>query len=126
MRLGSATDVVDDLRAVMLGEPGRMPKIQAAAKRLGMSDRTLKRRLQDAGTSFKAVREELLRSLALDYLQESNLTIEEIALLLGYTETPNFFRAFKRWTGSTPATIRAQGADGSRRPRRVNPPSSSS
>lgn len=112
-RLGSATDIVEDLRAILLGAPGRMPRIQHAARKLGMSDRTLKRRLREAGTTFKGVREELLQSLALDYLQESSLTIDEIALLLGYTETPNFHRAFKRWTGTTPQAYRVRASDAS-------------
>ena len=69
-------------------------------------NRILRRRLQEASTSFQAVVEDVRKGLALDYLQQSNLSIDEIASLLGYGETPNFYRAFKRWTGKAPGAFR--------------------
>ena len=48
------------------------------------------------------------KGLALDYLQRSNLSVDEIASLLGYTDTPNFYRAFKKWTGSPPGAFRGR------------------
>ncbi len=80
--------------------------VDFVAKRLGLTGRSLQRRLKDDGTSFNAVRETVRRELADRYLQE-RLSIAEISFLLGFSEPSAFFRAFKRWTGTTP---RAQPA----------------
>ncbi len=108
-RLGASGGIVDALRGVLVGDPGRFPSLDEAARELGVSGRTLRRRLKQEATGFHAVAEELRRGLALDYLQQSNLSIDEIASLLGYTETPNFYRAFKRWTGHAPGAFRSPG-----------------
>lgn len=81
--------------------------IDIVAKRLGMTGRSLQRRLKDEGTSFNAIREELRRELAERYLADG-LAIAEISFLLGFSEPSAFFRAFKRWTGSTPLAHREQ------------------
>ena len=67
--------------------------------------------LRDEGTSFQAVREDVRRALAARYL-EDDLSIAEISFLLGFSEPSAFFRAWKRWTGLTPAESRerARGA----------------
>ncbi|MCG8590034.1 MAG: AraC family transcriptional regulator [Proteobacteria bacterium] len=105
-RLGTPGGIVEELRRVLVGDPGRFPSLEEAARELAMSGRTLRRRLQEASTTFQAVLEDVRKGLALDYLQRSNLSVDEIASLLGYSETPNFYRAFKRWTGRTPAAFR--------------------
>lgn len=79
------------------------------AKRLAMHPRTLQRRLEELGTSFQSLYDEARRSLAERYLAEDRLAIGEIAFLLGYSDPSNFHRAFRRWTGRTPAQFRAQG-----------------
>jgi AraC-like DNA-binding protein len=76
------------------------------AKRLGLTARSLQRRLQDEGTSFQALRDETRRSLADRYLGQG-LSVAEISFLLGFSEPSAFFRAFKRWTGLTPVERRA-------------------
>ncbi len=83
--------------------------IEAVARRLGVTPRTLQRRLEDEGTTFQALRESTRRDLAAHYLDQ-DLSIAEISFLLGFSEPSAFFRAFKRWTGITP-----QEARGSRR-----------
>lgn len=80
------------------------------ARALGMSARTLARRLAEASTHYNAVLEETRRVLALDLLEGRGLAIHEVAFLLGYTEPSTFHRAFRRWTGETPdAWRRARG-----------------
>jgi AraC-like DNA-binding protein len=79
--------------------------IDHVAKRLGMTARSLQRRLRDEQTSFQAVRETVRKQLALRYLDDK-LSIAEISFLLGFSEPSAFFRAFKRWTGTTPAAAR--------------------
>jgi AraC-like DNA-binding protein len=81
-------------------------QLVGVAKRLGMTARSLQRRLQDEGSSFQALRDETRRALADRYLGEG-LSVAEISFLLGFSEPSAFFRAFKRWTGLTPIERRA-------------------
>ena len=83
--------------------------IEHAAKRLGLTARSLQRRLKEEGTSFQAVREQVRQELARRYLDE-RLSIAEISFLLGFSEPSAFFRAFKRWTGTTPIQARRRAA----------------
>ncbi len=78
------------------------------ARRLGMSPRTLARRLVEEGTSFAETLDELRAALAKRYLQDKTLPISEIAWLLGYREISSLTHAFKRWTGMTPRGFRAR------------------
>jgi AraC-like DNA-binding protein len=82
------------------------PTLPRLAERLRMSERTLQRRLGGEGTSVQALLDELRRELSLRRLAESDQTIAEIAFRLGFAEVRAFHRAFKRWTGSTPAAYR--------------------
>jgi AraC-like DNA-binding protein len=85
---------------------GRNASLVALAKSLRMSPRTLKRRLADEGTTFSAIRDDVRRQRALLLLDNRGLAIGEIATLLGYSELPNFTRAFRKWTGITPLAYR--------------------
>jgi AraC-like DNA-binding protein len=71
-----------------------------------MSSRTLKRKLADHGTTFSAIRDDMRRQRALLLLDNRQLSIGEIASKLGYSELPNFTRAFRKWTGVTPVAYR--------------------
>lgn len=79
--------------------------VEHIAKRLGLTPRSLQRRLKDEGTSFNLVREQVRRDLTQRYLADK-LSISEISFLLGFSEPSAFFRAFKRWTGMTPIEAR--------------------
>jgi AraC-like DNA-binding protein len=79
------------------------------ARRIGLSQRTLARRLAAEGLTFSVIAEELKGDLARHYLKDSDLPISEIAWLVGYREVSAFNHAFKRWTGMTPSQSRAQG-----------------
>ena len=81
-------------------------QLSSVAKRLGITARSLQRRLQDEGTSFQSLRDETRKMLADRYLAEG-LSLAEISFLLGFSEPSAFFRAFKRWTGLTPIERRA-------------------
>lgn len=81
------------------------------ASDLGMSSRTLSRRLAEEGSTFSSILDELRSSLAGRYLQDSELSISQIAWLLGYTEVSSFAHAFQRWTGRSPTSARRQITD---------------
>ncbi|MEJ7688773.1 MAG: AraC family transcriptional regulator ligand-binding domain-containing protein [Variovorax sp.] len=80
--------------------------LSAVAAKLRVSDRTLQRRLKEEANSFERIVDEARRGLALAYLRDRRLGIAEVAWLLDYVELSAFYRAFKRWTGSTPAEFR--------------------
>lgn len=76
------------------------------ARELRMSPRTLKRKLAAHGTTFSAIRDDMRRQRALLLLDNRSLSIGEVAQKLGYSELPNFTRAFRKWTGITPLAYR--------------------
>ena len=78
------------------------------ARQLGMSHRTLARRLAAEGLTFSDIADELKRDLARHYLRDGDQPISQIAWLLGYREVSAFTHAFKRWTGMTPSQLRAR------------------
>ena len=82
--------------------PHRQARIGEISKRLGISRRTLARRLASEHLTYRKILDDLRRDLAKRYLQERNLPMSEIAWLLGYRETSVFDHAFKRWTGKRP------------------------
>lgn len=100
----------DRVRQLLLERPQGAPSLQLAARTLHLTPRTLHRRLVDEGTSYRALLDEVRSALAQEQLSTSNLSIEAIALSLGYTDLANFRRAFKRWTGSAPSVFRAAAA----------------
>lgn len=91
--------VVERLRD---GEPG----IAAIAEALATSERSLQRRLQTEGVSFRDVVDEARHKLATQYLGDETLSMTDVACLLGYSEAAAFTRAFKRWTGLAPSQAR--------------------
>ena len=80
--------------------------LERVAKSLGMSTRTLKRKLAAEGTSFSDIVDERRRERALELCADKKRGVEEIAAMLGYSDVANFVRAFRRWTGMTPAAFR--------------------
>ena len=77
------------------------------ARRLGMSSRTLSRKLAEESTSFAELLDQLRAALAKRYLYDETLPVSEIAWLLGYREVSSLTHAFKRWTGMTPRRFRS-------------------
>lgn len=85
---------------------GKDPSLPAIARELRMSPRTLKRKLAEHGTTFTSIRDDMRRQRALLLLDNRALSISEVAAKLGYSELPNFTRAFRKWTGVTPLAYR--------------------
>ncbi len=109
--LDARASVTERTRAILLESlPGGETEVDRIARRLGMSARTLQRRLDEEGVTFRQVVQATREQLARHYLGHTVLPYAEIAFLLGFDEASSFFRAFKTWTGTTPHALR-QGAD---------------
>ena len=90
--------------------PDGSPKAAQVARALGMSKRTLSRRLQEQGITYRDLVDKLRASLAKCYLKDRNLRMSEIAYLLGYSDLSAFDHAFRRWTGKPPSKFRELAA----------------
>jgi len=82
------------------------PRAESIAHKLELSERTLRRRLHDEGTTYESLVDSLRRGLAERYLERSDLSIEQVAFLLGYSDAGAFRRAFRRWNRISPALYR--------------------
>lgn len=91
--------------------PENWPNYDELARMLYMSSSTLQRRLQEDGTSYQRLKDDLRRDVAIDLLFGSSKTINEIAAEVGFQETSAFQRAFKKWTGVSPGAYRRRGSD---------------
>jgi AraC-like DNA-binding protein len=80
--------------------------LSRVARELAMSPRSLQRKLKDAGISFSAVLDEVRRELAMGYLADSELSIDQVAVVLGFSNSSAFAKAFRRWTGKAPSSVR--------------------
>lgn len=111
--LGKRPDPIADRvrRELVLGDEG-YPSLETVARRLNMSTRTLRRRLQDQGLGFMALLHEARRRDAMSLLARPALEVAQIAQWLGYADPANFTRAFRQWTGLTPSGWRQARADG--------------
>jgi AraC-like DNA-binding protein len=97
------------LRQWLLTQLGEaLPRRADAAKALGISQRTLARRLQAQGQTFNGLLDDVRREWALQAVAEGEQSLADIAQLLGYAEASTFYRAFQRWTGMPPARWRKQ------------------
>lgn len=112
--LGHTEDLLERVRATLVNEQGRYPDLDGVAKRLYMSNRTLKRRLQQHGISFLQLLNEARKRDSFRLLEDPSLSLEEIAHRLGYSAPANFSRAFRKWAGSTPGAYRMRAGSASR------------
>jgi AraC-like DNA-binding protein len=78
------------------------------ARAIGLGERTLQRRLGERGTSFERLFQDVRRQRTLELLAQESLSIQAVALETGYHDASSFHRAFRAWTGVTPAVYRAR------------------
>jgi AraC-like DNA-binding protein len=102
--------IASRIRGYMADKVGIDLSLNAMAAAVSMSSRTLSRRLAAERTSFQKVKDEMRRDFAIQQLVKTRTSVDEIALLVGFDNTPAFHRAFRTWTGSTPGTYRRQKA----------------
>jgi AraC-like DNA-binding protein len=110
-RLPSADTLTSHIRRLLAAElRGGDPRIEYLAKKLHTTPRTLRRRLEEIGTTHREILEELRKELALKYLGERAIGPTEVAFLLGYSNASAFHKAFKRWTGVSASEFRRREA----------------
>jgi AraC-like DNA-binding protein len=114
--LQRCTGVVSNVRQLLMSRLMRDMSLEDVAGELGVSVRTLRRRLTDRGTSYRQIVDDLRREVAIKYLRDTDMTVEDVAFTLGFNDAANFRRAFRRWTSATPQFFRQRGD-----PRRAAP-----
>jgi len=96
----------EKIRSIIQLTEGEIPNLEKIARIHFVTTRTLRRKLKLLGVTFQELVNEELRKKALYYLSTTDLTIEQISMRLGYSESASFIHAFKRWTGKTPKECR--------------------
>ena len=79
----------------------------AVAAQLGLQERTLRRRLAAESTSYDAIVDDVRRRLAVEYLQMTRMSVDDVAWKVGFSDSSNLRRAIRRWTGKTVSQVRA-------------------
>ncbi|MDB4988858.1 MAG: Transcriptional regulator, AraC family protein [Myxococcaceae bacterium] len=106
-RLPRADDFVEQVRRFLLATlPSGVPSAEQAASRLGLSVRTLQRRLRDQGVGFRALVDRVRHEVAVEHLATPHVSVAQVAFMLGFSEDNAFDKAFRRWTGMSPSAFR--------------------
>lgn len=91
---------------LLLLAPNHFPSMQAIADQLGLQERTLRRRLAAEDTSYGDIVDDVRRKLAIEYLQTTRMSVEDVAWKVGFSDSANLRRAIRRWTGQTISELR--------------------
>lgn len=100
------SDLVETIEREVRKNLGTPPSLSQLANQLNLSERTLRRRIGEAGLSYHGIVDELRRSRALQLLGQRDNRLIDVACATGFSDVRNFRRAFKRWTGVTPRTVK--------------------
>lgn len=103
--------VSERVQEVLLQSGAEFPTSRRVANQLHMSESTLQRRLAKEGYKFQQLLDQVRNKLAHEYLTGTQLTVNEIAALLGFSDVANFRRSFKRWSKKTPIVVRNEAID---------------
>ncbi|HQV40864.1 MAG: AraC family transcriptional regulator [Moraxellaceae bacterium] len=99
----------EQIRAIISKEYGNsFPDFAQVCEQLNMTPQTLRRRLKEENTSYQEIKDSIRKDASFYYLGKEELSIDEIALMMGFSEASSFHRAFKKWTGRTPAGYRRE------------------
>ncbi|GAA5050291.1 helix-turn-helix domain-containing protein [Nocardia callitridis] len=100
--------IAGSVRDLIVRDPGRLPDQVTVAAGLFVSPRTLSRWLNQEGTSYRALLDEVRQVMSEELLTHTGMTTEQVAARLGYAEAASFIRAFRRWKGCPPQEFRAR------------------
>jgi AraC-like DNA-binding protein len=104
-------DLVRQIRVACLNSPKRFPSANEIAPQLGLSLRTLHRRLAKGGLSYQSVLDDMRRTVATEFLENTHLLIDQVAERVGFADATSFRKAFRKWTGHSPTHYRRAGSD---------------
>ena len=100
------TELARKIRAACLNSPKRFPAASDIADELGLSLRTLHRRLAENGLSYQSMLDGMRRALATELLENTQMAVEQVAERVGFSDATSFRKAFKKWTGRSPSDFR--------------------
>lgn len=100
--------VSGEVRTLLMASLPRRPSLDHIARQLGLPARTLRRKLDLEGSSFRKLADEVRMQMAVGYLRDTRLAIDDIAFALGFSDAANFSHAFRRWTGTVPSEFRGK------------------
>jgi AraC-like DNA-binding protein len=92
---------------MLLNAPSQFPSMAVVAAQLGLQERTLRRRLAAENSSYDAIVDDVRRKLAIEYLQMTRMSVDDVAWKVGFSDSSNLRRAIRRWTGRTISELRA-------------------
>jgi AraC-like DNA-binding protein len=98
--------IASKVHGMLLQHPGQFPDEEQVAEKLHMVSRTLRRKLAAEGSSYKKILGDVRKQLAIKYLRETRVSIDDIAASLGFSDASSFRQAFKRWTEKSPSEFR--------------------
>lgn len=107
MKYRDRTSVTERLRHLLRRHlESRLPTFDEISRMLAMTPQTLRRRLSEEGHNYQSIKEEFRRDAAINFLAKPDLSLADIAYMLGFSEPSTFYRAFKKWTGVAPGEYR--------------------
>lgn len=116
----SETDgLVSQVRTRIQAARGKPPEVAQIARELQTSERSLRRGLQELGTSYQELLDEVREQRALEWTRSTTMPFDQLASQLGFADVRSFRRAFKRWTGKTPSELREESAASEAKPKRA-------
>ncbi len=105
------TELTRQIRSACLNNPDRFPTAEEVAELLGLSLRTLHRRLARDGLSYQSVLDSMRRRVATEFLENTHLSMDQVAERVGFADATSFRKAFRKWTGHSPTHYRRSGLD---------------
>jgi AraC-like DNA-binding protein len=107
-QLGGNTSLINQIESILFSHGSIHSTEEEIASLLLMNKRTLARKLAEENSSFRELRDNVLATMACEYLNQTQLSVEAIAQIMGYHDSASFRRAFKRWKNLTPSQFREQ------------------
>lgn len=98
-RLRDDDELITSIREIIVSSMGQIPHMSDVAHKLAMSSRTLRRRLLERNTTYQRILDEVRQELAKEYVGGTNLSVDQIAGRIGFSEAATFRKAFKKWSG---------------------------
>lgn len=98
-KLKTSDELISTIRNLLIASLGQFPRLPVIARQMAMSSRTLRRRLQERNITYQNILDEIRVELTKEYIATTNLSVDQIASRIGFSEATTLRRAFKKWTG---------------------------